>query len=118
MPSEIKLCAECGNPFKAQFYESYCSKCNKKFEREEFLEEAAVGKEVYCGDNPVCPWCGEEYEADFEDPDYYREGEHAMTCPECGKEYCLSITVSYSYDACRELPKWMAEDRRRTEEVS
>lgn len=112
------LCNECGKPFKGEFWEYCCPECNAKFEREEMQEEAENGKDIYGGNKVVCPWCFEEIEPDYqEDSDYFEEGSKAMICPECGKEYWLDVDVSYSYHSNRNLPGWLIEDRKRTEEA-
>lgn len=116
---KIKLCRECGKPFEGEIWDSYCKECNERFEREERMEQAAAGEEIWCSGNIICPWCDCEFEPDFEDPDYYRDGDHIMKCPDCGKTYCLNVSISYSYTSCRVFPKYLQEelDRQKNERV-
>lgn len=61
----------------------------------EVLEMVEGDPEEEFGNQFICPYCGEEYEDDFE----LEEGEHECNCPHChsklkyNKEICFEYTV-------------------------
>ena len=54
-------------------------------------------------DNIICPWCGSEWDADFEAEYYCNEGEHTEICEECGKSFIIETEVSISYNTRRRI---------------
>ena len=50
--------------------------------------------------NPMCPHCGESYDIQENQAwDLYEPSieEHEIECPECGIEFNVRVTVSFSY---------------------
>ena len=108
--SETRLCERCGKPFKAYFYERYCTACNVLAEKEENIRKAQDGEDIDCTEYPVCPWCGEELGIDEEDSAFYEDGDHMMTCPDCQKVFRLDTSVHITYGTSRELSSWMKRE--------
>lgn len=113
--SEVKNCLKCGKEFTDYWphLETMCVTCRRKAYDEEMGRKLSSGEETStdCESDVYCPWCGTKIEGDCEDREFYEEGTWAYTCPECGKEFCLSTSVSYYYDTDRELPNYMKRDR-------
>ena len=95
----------------------YCEKCvvknlseeeRRKTKRKEWIEESI--KEMDEGEdgqfdfenNIICPWCGDEWYADFEDDYYADEGEHETQCYSCDKAFIIDTNVSITYSMRRE----------------
>lgn len=114
-----KICKRCGKPFKAYMYETMCYKCQCEKNLEDIKEGILSGETTStdCEDEVICPWCGEAIEGDCETGEFYEEGTHVMECPECGKEFTLSTSVSYSYSTERELPDYILRDRELTRQA-
>lgn len=108
--SEIRLCERCGKSFTAYMYERYCWKCNEEVIQEDETAEALENGRVDSSDQPVCPWCGEHIEPDYENSFFFEEGQHIMTCPECGKTFNMDVNVSITYDTDRKLSAWQVRE--------
>jgi len=51
-----------------------------------------------CTSNIVCPYCGYEDEDSYE---HYEEGETNLDCKDCGRNFNLSVGVSYYFSSNR-----------------
>lgn len=114
-----KICERCGKPFNAYLYETMCYKCCVEKNLEDVKESILSGETTStdCEDEVICPWCGEVIEGDCETREFYEDGTHVFTCPECEKEFTLETSVSYSYSTERELPDYVLRERELTRQA-
>ena len=108
-----KICVRCGKIFKSYFYETMCYKCQTEKNLEDIKESILSGEatSTNCESDVICPWCGEVIEGDCETSEFYEDGTHVFSCPECDKEFTLSTSVSYAYSTERELPSYVLRER-------
>lgn len=110
-----KTCKTCGKFVEMFPWEDNCYECQKKKHIADLQEEIEENHETCCEDEIYCPWCGCEIER-CEMPEAYEEGDHAIECPNCRKEFALETNVSITYSTKRELPGWILRERKRREE--
>lgn len=119
MNNEMKYCKECGkqlpeweahqhsddtkewgDPNKLYYL---CWKHENEFRLKDMKERIQSGEEenpysdILGSDGYYCPHCGEYFEV-YDDYELYTDGDHDMTCPECGKNFVLTTSVSYSFE--------------------
>lgn len=89
---------------KERYYPSYCNEWDKQALDNVYddLEEGEIpdtADDTLC----ICPWCGYSfgYLGYADCPEMNEEGEHNMTCEECGKNYTLTTSVSFFYETER-----------------
>lgn len=54
-------------------------------------------------DQPKCPHCGDDFDIQEREAwNLYDEGDHEVTCanPLCGREFTVSVEVTYSFSTC------------------
>lgn len=83
---------------------------------ESLAERINAGSKTFCEREIYCPWCG-EINDDFEMREAYEDGTHVIKCDECGNEFTLETSISYSYSTSKKLPKWFIDDRKREAEA-
>lgn len=91
---KIEICKRCG---KRSFIGSdgLCADCREDIFALMDLEE---GETEFVGEEePRCPWCAQR--VDLGDPAYIRDGMH--TCPHCGRDFSLSVNITYSFSSWR-----------------
>lgn len=97
-------CRICGCETHALSWEDpLCYSCKEKMWDERIKEEIQSGEttETSCEDKIYCPWCGEIYE-DYDNTELmYQDGDHEVTCDDCGKSFKVTTNVSISYDTER-----------------
>ena len=79
----------------------YCNKCFKLHNLEKIRESIEEGEpDTFSGDYVVCPYCGAAIdEADLIGyPELHEDGEHEITCKDCGKEFKVETMVSYDWE--------------------
>lgn len=107
-----KMCKTCGKITELLSWEDECYSCKLAKHAEEVKQAVLNGEDTDCEREIYCPWCG----VTIDDPEMreaYEDGTHVIECDECGKEFTLETSVSYSYSTSRKLPEWVIEDRRR-----
>ena len=107
-----KQCKICGKVAEMLSWEDECYICKKKQHMKDVLQDIQEGRDTSCENEIYCPWCGTEIER-CEMNEAYNEGRYIIDCPECGKEFVLETSVSYSYSTSRKLPDWIIRDRER-----
>lgn len=63
-------------------------------DRQEFVRDAG----------PKCPHCG--HECDIDDNGWYRlyqDGDHDVTCPDCGEEFTVASSSSWTFSTLRSV---------------
>jgi hypothetical protein len=72
-------------------------------ERLTALRESDDSMEFWGNDSPKCPHCAVDYRVEDNDAwRIYEEGEHELTCVNCGLDFTVSTRVSYSFDTERQ----------------
>lgn len=101
-----KTCKICGKEKNLYSWEDTCYSCQKEQDLKRAQEQIKAGKnaDTSSSDYVICPYCGDATETcyGYEDfPELYEEGEHSITCEECGRSFVLQTTVSYFYETKR-----------------
>ncbi len=104
----LKECKVCGKKVNMLSWENTCASCCKKQELKRIQKEIQDGEDAdtFSTDYVVCPYCGYAYMTNlgYEDfPEIYEDGDHDMTCDNCGKDFVLETTVSYSRETRKEV---------------
>lgn len=107
-----KQCKICGKVAEMLSWEDECYACKKKQHMKDVLQDIQEGRDTSYEEEIYCPWCGVEIEC-CEMDEAYNEGQYAIDCPACGKEFMLETSVSFSYSTSRKLPDWIIRDRER-----
>ena len=108
-----KQCKICGKVAEMLSWEDECYVCKKKQHVKDVLQDIQEGRDTSCEDEIYCPWCGVILACDADTPEAYEDGTHVIDCPECGREFALETSVSFSYSTSRKLPGWILRDRER-----
>lgn len=112
-----KQCKICGKVAEMLSWEDECYACKKKQHMKDVLQDIQEGHDTSCEDEIYCPWCSVIIECDADTPEAYEDGTHTIDCPECGKEFMLETSVSFSYSTSRKLPDWIIHDRERRKSI-
>jgi hypothetical protein len=100
----IKICKVCGKSEGILSFEDTCYSCSKALELNRIQSKIQSGEEdvdTFSSDYVICPHCGYAHDtnlgyADF--PEIYEDGDHDMTCVNCGKSFVLETMISYSWE--------------------
>lgn len=52
-------------------------------------------------DEPICPYCKEEFSGEKFETDLYVEGETEIRCNHCSEYFIVSVNIFYSYCTCK-----------------
>ena len=104
-----RKCCKCGKIFFGFSWDTNtkCYNCLKLENLEAIQMAIKDGDEdvdTYSSDYVICPYCGHAMEPDLgyaDWPEIYEDGSHDTECPECGKTFTLSTSVSYSWETER-----------------
>ena len=95
-------CKMCGKYDKFAWVNGgYCNDCLKLRNLAKIRESIEEWEtDTFSSDYVVCPYCGAAIdEADLIDyPELYEDGEHEITCEDCGKEFKVETMVSYDWE--------------------
>lgn len=98
------LCERCKKKMTTFSWETMCYQCQKEHALEVAVEAIKNGEEdadTYSTDYVICPYCGNAISTDYgyEDfPELFIDGDHELTCEECGKDFVLETSISYYYE--------------------
>ena len=86
-----KGCPSCGKTYISK-YEDKCHECQLKEDiRYGYADETYDEKYVFC------PHCGQEIDYRMTDKNLFTTAKYDMTCPNCKKNFQLSIYAEYHY---------------------
>lgn len=98
-------CKKCGKYYKFAWVNSgYCEDCLKLKELNEARSSLnSENPDTFSNDYVICPYCGDAIsDEDLIDlPECYEDGQHEITCDECGREFEVITYVSYSWKTSR-----------------
>nr|DAY96289.1 MAG TPA: Protein involved in formate dehydrogenase formation [Caudoviricetes sp.] len=98
-------CKMCGKYDKLAWVNGgYCDDCFKLRNLAKIRESIEEGEpDTFSSDYVVCPYCGDAIsDEDLIDlPECYEDGQHEITCDECGREFEVITYVSYSWKTSR-----------------
>jgi len=81
----------------------HCDEDQTCFNCNDLLSKCSCGAtETYdVGEGAICPYCGNMNRACDSDGILYNEGTDEYDCGECGREFSVSVQVSYAWQVVR-----------------
>lgn len=98
------LCVRCKKKMTFFAWETMCYQCKKEHALEIAVEAIKNGEEdidTGSDDYVICPYCGNAISTDYGYeyfPEFFIDGDHELTCEECGKDFVLETSISYYYE--------------------